>query len=929
MPRNKKILLVAGGAVLCLLAALLVLPVFFSGPIEARVRAEIEKATKVRVSWNDVGLTFFSDFPHPTFSLRGLAVVGTGRFEGDTLAAVDDFRLAFNGTSLIGALLGSGPVVIRSVDVTRPTVNLQADADGTASWDVLPEATDAESDGTGRAVAVSLRRLALTDGRVLLNNEESGVYLVVEGLSHDLRGNFSREQLVAESSTHADAVTLRMAGTPYLGGVSFDFDADLDVDMAEQRARLVDNQLRMNDLVLLVQGELARVDEDLVMDLTFDAPSTEFGQVLSLVPAVYAQDFASLETSGTFSVTGRIDGAYGRNAFPSFAFDLSVQDGRFRYPDLPLPAEAITADLSITNPGGSVDSTVVDLSRFHMEIGDQPFDASLTLRTPVSDPEAEVAVNGTLDLADVARTIRLEGVDGLAGVITADASMHARRSDVDSARYDRIAADGAISARGVTLRGEALPQPVDVREGAIRLTPQTARLTALDAQLGSSDLRATGQLDNLLGFALGGQPLRGSADFSSNRFVLDEWRSGNELEAIPVPANLDLTLDGTIGELVFNGLEMTNARGTATVRDQRLTLDGFGLETLGGRVGMDGYYETLDPTRPTFAFDLELDSLDVAGAAEAFVTVRTLAPVAQYARGTFSSDLSLTGALGPDLSPELDVLDGDGSLSTSRVAIEGFPMLERLAETLQLQRLAAPTVEALRSTIHIQDGRLMVEPFDVGLGGLSMSVSGSNGIDQSVDYTLGLRVPRAGFADDVLSGLASRAGALGAGLASVDPVPVNVRVTGTIMQPSLGLGLGSAAGSLTEAAGQAVGGAVQQRVDEAQAAADAATEEALQRARAQGDSLVAEAERQADAIRAEAARAADEIRAEGNRAAEEVLARATNPLARTAAEPAANRIRQEAEQRAAQVEREADQRATALVAAAEERSTALLENASR
>ena len=923
MSRNKKILVSAGAVLGCALVALLVLPFLFIDQIEARVRAEIERATRVRVAWSDIGLTFFRDFPHPTFSLSGLTVVGTGRFEDDTLATVGDFRLALQGTSVLGAVRGSSPLVVRSVQIQDPTLHLQVDEDGTTSWDVFPTREEADG-GSGRGIAVSLRSFELSGGGVVLDNAQSGLFVSVEGLRHSLRGNFSREALVARTSTHSDAVTVRFAGTPYLGGVSLDLDADFDVDMAEQTARLTDNELSLNDLALRLEGDLARVGQDLAMDLRFDAPSTAFGQVLSLVPLVYAQDFASLETSGTFSLNGSVQGSYGESAFPSFALDLSVADGSFRYPDLPLPARAIAADLSISNPGGDIDSTYVNLSRFHMEIDNQPLDATFTLRTPVSDPDADLSVQGTVDLADVARTVKLENAEGLGGVIVADASMRARRSDVDNQRYDRISAQGTISARDVTLRGPTLRQPVDIQDARISLTPQTAELRSLVATLGSSDIETTGRLDNVLGFALGQQPLSGTATFSSRRFLLDEWKSEDELEAIPVPAMLDFTLDGTFAELVYNGLEMRNATGRAHVRDQRLTFEGFSLEALGGRVGMDGYYETIDVSRPTFALDLVLDSLDVAGTSAAFLTVRTLAPVARYARGTFSTALNLSGALGEDMAPVLEVLEGDGSLSTSRVALEGFPMLDRLSETLQLQRLSNPTVEAVRSNIHIEGGRLRVDPFPVTVGGLAMTVSGSNGIDQSVDYTLGLQVPRAGFADAALTSLASRAGPLGAGLAAVDPVRVAVRVTGTATQPSLNVGLSETAGSLGGAATQAAGAAVGQRIDDAQARLDASSAEARERARAQADSIVAGAQRQADVIRAEARRASAEVRAEGNRAADEVLARATNPLARTAAQPAADRIRREAEQRAVTIERQADERADALVVQAQSRADALL-----
>ena len=274
MSRNQKILLCASGAVVCLLAALIALPLLFVDRIEARVRSEIERATLVRASWSDVGLGFFRDFPHLTLSLHELAVVGTNRFDGDTLAAVGDVRLALNTTSVIGAVRGRSPLVVRSIQIDQPKLRLQVDDEGVASWDVLRDREEAPESGSGRAIAVSLQSFELADGDVVLDNAQSGVFVSLEGLRHSIDGDFSRASLNARTRTHADRVTVRLGGAPYLAGASMDFDADFDVDMNARSARLTDNELRLNDLALRLNGELARDGENLAMDLTFEAPST-------------------------------------------------------------------------------------------------------------------------------------------------------------------------------------------------------------------------------------------------------------------------------------------------------------------------------------------------------------------------------------------------------------------------------------------------------------------------------------------------------------------------------------------------------------------------------------------------------------------------------------------------------------------------------
>ncbi|MDZ7779480.1 MAG: AsmA-like C-terminal region-containing protein [Gemmatimonadota bacterium] len=927
MTLRKKPFVIGGGIFVLVLLLLLSLPVLFKDRIAERVEEAIDRAVDADVSWSGVELTLIRTFPNLTLGLRDLRVVGTDPFTGDTLASLDRARIALDAGSVIRSLRDRGPLVVRSVRLEVPTLRLQVTEDGAASWDIFTDDAEAPAgpadDAPGRAVAVALDELEVLDGSVTFDDARSGLFVSLDGLGHTLSGDFSRERLVASSRTRAERATVEFGGVPYLAGVTVDFDADLDVDLAEGRIALEDNELRLNDLLLRFAGEVARVDDRLALALSFEAPETDFRQMLSLVPALYAADFASLETSGRFSVSGDVEGDYGEDAFPAFALHATVEDGAFRYPDLPERARAISAELSISNPGGHVDSTVVDLSRFHIEVGGQPLDAVATVRTPVSDPDVDATVRGTLDLAALSRTVKAESLEGMEGVVTADATVRARMSDVDSARYDRVAASGTVSARDVTLDSPELRQPVTVEEATLDLASEQATLRSFQARLGSSDLAATARIDNLLGFAMRDEPLRGTGSFSSRRFVLDEWKSDDELEAIAVPAILDLTLDGTVERLTYGALEMSDARGSMRVSDQRLTLDDFTFGTLGGRIGVSGHYETTDPSAPTFGLALALDSLDIAGASEAFVTVRSLAPVARYARGTFSADLDLSGVLTQDMAPVLDALDGAGSLLTSRIEIEDFPLLERLSQALRVSELAHPTFNAVRSTVEIRDGRLHVQPFDVSVAGLTMTVDGSNGIDQSLDYRLGLAVPSGmlGAAGQrVVQDLASRAGRAGFNVGEAETVQVGVRVAGTVSDPALDLGLGETAASVRQMAGQAAGAAVDRQVEEAQARIDEAEAEARRRARARADSLVAEAEERAETIRAEARRLADRVRAEGERRAEEVLAQATNPLTRRAAEPVAERIRREAEERASRIEQEADERADRLVAEARERA---------
>jgi len=473
------------------------------------------------------------------------------------------------------------------------------------------------------------------------------------------------------------------------------------------------------------------------------------------------------------------------------------------------------------------------------------------------------------------------------------------------------------------LKSADLPRDVAVQEASLQISPQRADLRSLSAQIGSSDVHLSGSVENLLPFALRGDPLRGNATFASQHFNLDEWKSDDSLTVIQVPGNIDLGLQATVGELTYGKLKMTNARGGLRVKDKRATLENFTMNTLGGSIGVSGFYETVDSLRPAFDTQVQLKSVDIPSAFAALTTVQMLAPVAKFARGNVSTDLHFAGALGKDMMPLFNVLDAKGSLRTSDLVIQGLPLLGKIADAVKLEQLRNPTLDSLRASIQVNAGRVQVNPFTVRAGRSSLQVAGSHGMDQTLQYTLGLRVARADLgsaANQAIANLISRAGRTGVNLQAADTVALAIKVGGTVTSPTIQTNLADLVASAGQSVKQAAQQAVAERVDSLKQQADSVTGEARKKAQAQAEQIIAQAEQQAAAIRAEAQKLADTVRLEAGARADTLVARTTNPLAKAAAQAAANRMKKEANDRADAMIREADKRANDVVAEARKKA---------
>jgi hypothetical protein len=501
-----------------------------------------------RVNWTGVSVGLLGSFPNVSLGVSSPTIVGVDRFDKDTLLTMRTARLVLDLGSVVRSFTSGAPVVVRELSLDHPDVHLRVLGDGTANWNITRKKSSSTSGGS---VGVTLRDLRIESGRLVLENEQSHLSVALAGVDEALDGDFAREQFVLRSRTKIDTATVHFAGIPYLSRATIAANADINANLRENKFTFANDTVRLNNLLLAFSGAVTTGQPDIGLDVSFSAPSTAFKDILSLVPAVYAHDFKDVQTTGTMSVSGKVRGQYGTRAFPSFNVDARVENGTFKYPSLPLPARDIFLSLSLRNPGGHADSTIVDVERLHAEIGGRPLEARLVMRTPVKDPDIDARVQGSVNLADLARTVKLEGVNELSGIIAADLSTRARLSDVDAKRYERIDAKGAMNVAKLTLRSASIPHPIAIDTAALRMNPRNAELSAFSAKIGASDVRATGTLDNVLGFALGRGDLVGTASVNSGTFDLNDWKSKEKTtEVVLVPPRVDFTMKASVDRLL-------------------------------------------------------------------------------------------------------------------------------------------------------------------------------------------------------------------------------------------------------------------------------------------------------------------------------------------------------------------------------------------
>ncbi|MGD1844720.1 MAG: AsmA-like C-terminal region-containing protein [Salibacteraceae bacterium] len=938
----KKILIGLGILIVLTLAFAIAAPFLFKGKIVAAINDAANDNVNAEVQLGDYDLTLFSSFPNLTVAIENVTVKGIDQFQGIKLADIKELAVTVD----IMSLIKGGKMEIVSVGLSNPEIHVIVLEDGMANWDIAKageetteeeEALSAEEESE---FSMTLQEYYIRNAHVVYDDREGGMYAELVDFTHEGRGDFTLDVFDVRTRTTAEAITYQMDGIAFLNQVNTEIDFDINVDLPNEKYTFGENTIRLNQLQLGFEGFVALVGEAIDMDVAFHTLKTEFSSVLSLVPAVYARDFADIETKGKLALDGMAKGRYEGDNLPGFDVKLIVENGYFHYPDLPKAAENIQVNVEVANPGGDADLTTVDINTFHVDLAKQPVDMVMHIKTPVSDAFVDGGIKAKLVLDELKDVIPMEEGESYSGEIKANIGLRGNVSALENEQYDQFEATGRLQAKKLRYQDPTTPYDMLINSMDMEFAPQFVELADFDAQIGKSDMRATGRIDNLLAYWFNDDVLKGSFDLNSNLMDLNEFIEEEEATAegesgasgegegteeessegvAEVPGNLDFVLTTNIGKMLYDNIEMTAVKGGVIIRDQRATLQNLSMDMLKGNLVMNGGYDTKVFNQPKVDFDLDITRFDVQEPYTTFNTVQKLAPIAESAKGAFSTTLGISGTMDENMEMVMNTVNGNGRLKTHEVRVEGAGVLSKVGDVLKNDDFKKLELDNTNISFKIVNGEVEVDPFDFDLANGKGTMKGVSRLDQTIDYNMQLKLPLSamgGAANIALGSLISAANSKGANLSAGEMIDAEVLITGTMSDPKIrpvwpgGTGEGSLTDDLKNQAKQKVEEVKTQAIDEGR-----------KKAKEEADKILAEGRKRSQQVKDEARKQADAVRKEGDKQADDLIKQAgNNPLKKKAAKVAADKVRKEADKKANKLVSEADKKADGIMQEAQRKA---------
>lgn len=871
----KKTLKITSIVIVSLLALLILIPFAFRGKIDQIVKKQASAMLNANLSFDKLGISLLRYFPNASVDLKNIAITGIDKFEGDTLVSAERISVVVNVMSLFDDSFEVSKLILDS-----PAIYATQLKTGEVNWDIMkpsdkPEVAMDTTTTENSNFKLSIKDLRINKGQVTYINQQSDMSFYTDNMNIRMKGDLAADLSDVKLKGESTNIYFVSGTMAMLNKADMALDMTIEADLENSKFTFKDNYLRLNAIELSLDGYATMKDDDAIeMDIKLVTPKLQFKELLSMIPAFYTKDFKDLKASGELSLEAWAKGRYKGEMLPAFGATLNVANGSFKYAELPKSVDKIDIKASATSVGGSADNTKLNVEKLSMEIAGNTLDATLSATTPLSDLNFSATAKGVVNLAMIKEVYPLGDSINLNGVIKADIDVAGKMSDITNKRYESITANGTFSVSDMVAQLTGLPT-VEVSEASASISPQALTLSSLNTKIGNSDLSATGSLTNYLAYVLRNDKLTGKLNIKSKLIDLNELLGEDKtndvatenktedttsLSVFVVPENLDIAMSASIDKIKFQKMTLDNFSGLVTVANGTVKMDKLVMTAMGGRVGAGGLYSTTESiTNPTLVLGLDIANCSFERTFAELDMIKKLVPLFEKTGGTYSMKFDMVTKLNSEMSPELMTMSAKGVLTTGDVNIQNIKAFDALAIALNDKRLKSIQAKNVKISFTVENGLIRTAPFDIKLGDVNLNLSGTTGLDQSINYAIKATLPKS------MGGLISH---------------VNATIGGTFADPKVSLGL-------KEAVNDAIKNTVNKEIEKL--TGGKSVEQALSD---QTDKLKTEAN---EKLREQAQIAGDKLIATARTEGDKLVSKAKNPIAKALAQKSAEAMVKQAE----------------------------------
>ena len=738
----KKSLKIAGISLFSVLILLLLLPFAFKGKIVGAIQKAANENLNATVHFdNDVSIGLIRNFPNLSVGINHLQIVGKDSFANDTLIDAPHLGLVID----IASVLNGKETIIRKVQLTDARAKIIFLKSGAANFDIAKADTgkvEPTPSDSSAPMSLKINELNIENTRIHYVDHSLDFELITNGTNLNSSGDFADALFTLENEIGIDQLTMNFGGMTLLSKAKIKGNTNINMDMNQMKFGFADNEFKINDLPLKAKGWIKMGETDMDMDIDVSTPNSDFKSFLSVVPGCYTENFADVKTSGTMGLVFTMKGIMNDLRMPATHVELKIKDAGFQYPAMPANATNIQLNFLLDNTDGNPDNTHVVIAPLSANLGGDKLSVSLDMKTPVSNPYANGQVDVNLHLDRWKQLMPLESGTQVSGEVDAHFNFNGHYSAIAKEQFNVLKAGGALQLKNIAYTSTST-LPLAIQNLAMTVSPSDFDLTVNQLKYGKSAMDIRGKLQNMLGYYLNDETLKGQLVINSKSIDLNEWMSAMSASEAPaanqgeksdgkgtevtsaaantadntsasesprIPDNLDLMFNMNAGRLIYEDYDLQQATAKAEIKDGILNVNPLAASIFGARVEIASMsYTNPIGGKPTVKGGFNILNVNPANLATTLSLVKEYAPIVGRIQGLANIETQMGMQLKPNMDMDLATLTAGGLFNLFSGNLDVPSWMGETAKQLQWGATDKMSLKPTKAGFLIENGQFKLK----------------------------------------------------------------------------------------------------------------------------------------------------------------------------------------------------------------------------
>jgi AsmA protein len=703
--------------ILLILVTLAVRIVFTKEKLLSLMIPRIEKALDRKVEIENISVSLWGGLG---VDVKGMKVLNPAGFTQEELLKFDQLLVRVKLLPLLHKRIEIKKLILKS-----PQINLEKNSDGLTNYSDL-----IKGGRGGFLLPIASDQMEIKDGQILYQDDKDKKRIVLHKFEESARLSLDEKMENARATGKISIEQIELDLPKYKGQLpplNFSLEHDLNLSVPGDSLNINLLKIGIAKVFMDIKGKVEKLSTTPTMNLTVSSNEIPLQDLFASIPKADSSFMDKLKASGKMEISASLEGEFKTDTLPKIQGKISFRDVKVDFTQVPQPFKMPYGEINFNNTSASIFSS-------EAKLGDAPVEFKAVVED-FKDPHLTSELKGKFDLAILSEFKKLPQGTTLKG-----------ETEIDLKAYGKIKKlremnlSGRIDLKQVEATTPAFGVPVTNLNANLSFNAGDVNVSDLSLSLGRSSLDLQGKLSGAIPYFLSQTEQKPNLNFTLNSplISLDEiFPVSKETQSEKTQATSDTILlpdinaqgQISIQKLIFRKIEFTNLSASLYVTDGILRIENAASNVYTGIIGGKVACDLNDIDKPKFNMDFTASQIE----ANDFISRFTSFHDNLFGKLNLNASFSGEGTKAEDIQKSLTSF---GTATITEGKLVNFPLLNQLASYLKLKTFKEEQIKTLRNTFRIENSRVWFDDFSASTKDGDFDLSGSVGLDGSLDYSL-------------------------------------------------------------------------------------------------------------------------------------------------------------------------------------------------